>query len=66
MKFEGRAGITDDQTREAAKMADEFRGRQATLVVAGHSTGTEDCIELLAMLGLTQTPEGQLLPPYVS
>ena len=58
MKFAGRSGITDDETRAAAMIADETRGRQAILVVAGHSISAEDCIELLAMLGLTGVSQG--------
>ncbi|HEV7790589.1 MAG TPA: hypothetical protein VGP05_16400 [Pseudonocardia sp.] len=52
MRFVRRAGETDEEIRAAASVVDEARGRQATLVVASHSTDAEDCIELLAMLGL--------------
>jgi hypothetical protein len=51
----------------AAEVADEVRGRQAILVVAGHSTNAQDCTELLEMLGLTDLSQGHRdapkLPP---
>jgi hypothetical protein len=58
MKFADRSPITDDKTRAAAEAADEIRGRQAIVVVAGHSTNAQDCIELLEMLGLTELSRG--------
>lgn len=67
MKFADRSPIIDDKTRAAAEVADEVRGRQAILVVAGHSNNAQDCIELLEMLGLTNLSrghrDGPQLPP---
>lgn len=58
MRFADRSPITDDKTRAAGELVDETRGRQAVLVVAGHSINAQDCIELLEMLGLTDLSRG--------
>lgn len=47
----------DDPVRWSAvqaayEISRQARDRQAVRVVAGHATDTEDCAELLAMLGL--------------
>jgi hypothetical protein len=46
----GPRGGYDAPARDAA--AGELRNAQAVQVVAGHATDLEDCVELLAMLGL--------------
>jgi hypothetical protein len=66
MKFADRSPITDDKTRAAAEAVDEIRGRQAVLVVAGHSTNAQDCIELLEMLGLTDLSRGRRDAPRLA
>jgi hypothetical protein len=65
MKFAGRSPITDDKTRAAAEAADKIRGRQAVLVIAGHSNNAQDCIELLEMLGLTGLSRGHRDAPQL-
>ena len=47
-----------DQMRAEAKLVEIASEHQAALVVAAHSTDAEDCIELLAMLGLRETAPG--------
>lgn len=51
-----------EAVQAAYKLTCEAQGRQAALVVAGHSADATDCAELLAMLGLdtvSRTPAAE-------
>jgi hypothetical protein len=59
MNVARRAGTSDSETRfsevqAAIVTANEARSRRAARVVASLSTDAQDCIELLAMLGLSE------------
>jgi len=57
MKLARKVG-SGDRMRAEAKLVEIASEHQAALVVAAHSTDAEDCIELLAMLGLRETTPG--------